>query len=340
VILSVILPVLAFQGVNLAQSWETVLQCQGQYLLVGGGFFMLTLAVRSWRWHRMLAVHQPLAYRACLSATCVGYLANNVLPLRLSDLVRVGALRQLTGVSGSRSLGTVVIERVLDILTLDVFLGVYLILAAGGEHRSELLTAAGLALAGGLALVVVLALGYRWRHWFAWLAGAPVGCLHPSLGKRVSQMMGLILEGFQVFASPLQALRLLAMSAGLWGAAVGSYACVGAALHLGLGPLDFMVVVFAGAMGAIIPAAPGAVGTFHGFARLGLYLVGVHSAEQALAFAAVLHAWEWMLINVTGLYFLVADRLSLAASASAEEKEAAPSTSYSAVLAVNDAQSL
>src|SRR5262245_39113180 len=82
-VLSVCLPVLAFQGVDVARSWQLVLQCHGPQLALGGAFFLLTLLVRSWRWRLMLAAHQPVTLRSCLSATCVGYLANNILPFRL-----------------------------------------------------------------------------------------------------------------------------------------------------------------------------------------------------------------------------------------------------------------
>src|SRR6516162_998657 len=163
-VLSVCLPVLAFQGVSIAQSWQLVLQCHGPQLALGGAFFLLTLVVRSWRWRLMLVAHQPVKLRSCLAATCVGYLANNILPFRLSELVRVGVLKRLEGVSAARSLGTVAVERVVDTLTLVLFLGVYLTLASGGEYRTELVTAGWLALTGGLVLVLALGVSYRWRR--------------------------------------------------------------------------------------------------------------------------------------------------------------------------------
>jgi hypothetical protein len=42
-----------------------------------------------------------------------------------------------------------------------------------------------------------------------------------------------------------------------------------------------------------------------------LYLVAVQSGEAALAFAVVLHALEWVLVNATGAYFLYRDRLQM-----------------------------
>jgi glycosyltransferase 2 family protein len=339
-VLSVCLPVLAFQGVNIAQSWQLVLQCHGLQLALGGAFFLLTLVVRSWRWQLMLAAHQPVKLRSCLSATCVGYLANNILPFRLSELVRVGVLKRLEGVSAARGLGTVAVERVVDTLTLVLFLGVYLTLASGGEYRTELVTAGWLALTGGLVLVLALVVSYRWRRQCSRIVAALPARISPSLGTRTSRLFGRFLDGFQVFTSPRQIVQVVLLSAALWGAAVCSHYYVGQSLGLSVRPPDFTVVVFATAFGVLIPAAPGAVGTFHGFARLGLYLVGVQSGEQALAFAAVLHALEWVLMNVTGMYFLVSDRLSLAAAVSGGGKDAEPATACAGVGAADHPQPL
>jgi uncharacterized protein (TIRG00374 family) len=310
---SVTLPVLAFQGVNVSQSWDLILESDGVYLALGGLCFLGTLWFRSWRWKYLLAAQQDVSVRSCLSSTCVGFLANNVLPLRLGDLVRVGALRQLEGGSAAKVLGTVAVERVLEILTLVFFLGTYLAFASAGPHQAELLTAGLLALAGGLFLTAVLVMGYWRRSWLQRLIAMPFGWVSPKLGAKVGDVVGRVLEGVQVFASPGQVARVIVLSLALWGASVGSYYFVGQALGIDIPAEAYVVVVFTTCLGAIIPAAPGAVGTFHSFAWMGLYLVGLHSGEQALAFAGLLHATEWTLMNMTGLAFLWRDRLHLAA---------------------------
>jgi uncharacterized protein (TIRG00374 family) len=310
VLLSVALPVLAFQGIDLSQSWRLALNCHAPELAVAGGVFLLTLWLRAWRWRFLLAAQGTVRLRSCLSATCVGFLANNVLPFRLGELVRVRSLRQLEGIRAARVLGTVAVERVLDILTLVFMLGAYLALA-GGRHRAELLVAGQVALAGAAGVTLVLALGYWRRTWLQRLVAAPVSWVSPKLGERVAGLAGRFLEGLQVFASVRQVLLVVASSAVVWGVSVVTCYFVGQALGLGLAPEHYIVVVFTVAFGAVIPAAPGAVGTYHGFARLGLYLVAVQSGEAALAFAVVLHALEWVLVNLTGAYFLYADRLQV-----------------------------
>jgi uncharacterized protein (TIRG00374 family) len=313
VLLSVILPVLAFQGIDLSQSWRLALNCRLPELLAAGGFFLLSLGLRAWRWRFLLAAQGKARVRSCLSATCVGFLANNVLPFRLGELVRVRSLRQLEGIRAAKVLGTVAVERILDILALVFMLGIYLALSAGGMHRAELLVAGLIALALAAGLALALALGYWRRHWLQWLIATPLSWVSPRLAERASGLVERFFEGLQVFASWRQVFLVVALSGAVWGGSVFSCYFVGEALGLGLAAGHYVVVVFTVAFGAVIPAAPGAVGTYHGFARLGLYLLAVQSGEAALAYAVVLHALEWVLVNITGAYFLYADRLRVMA---------------------------
>jgi uncharacterized protein (TIRG00374 family) len=327
VLFSVALPILAFQGVNLSRSWELALTCDGRLLSLAGAVFLGIIGLRAWRWRCLLAAQQPVPYRSCLSAFCVGYLANNLLPFHMGDLVRAGTIQKMEGTSGARALGTVAVERVLDILTLVLFLGLYLVLVTPREHRTELMTAGWLGLAGGMVLSLALVVGHCRRLWLQRMAYRSVAWFSPALGEKLSGISGRFLEGLQVCVSPRRVLRLALMSVGIWGVLVGYFYVVGQAFGLPLSPADYLVVVFTTALGAIIPAAPGSVGTFHGFARLGLFLAGVASGEAALAFAAVMHALEWFLITLSGLYFLGRDRLSLLAAAPRRGDDAPPQPS-------------
>jgi hypothetical protein len=67
-------------------------------------------------------------------------------------------------------------------------------------------------------------------------------------------------------------------------------------------------------------------------------LVGVGSKEQGLAFGAVLHLVEWVLMNVTGAYFLIVDHLSLVGAAARGEADAAPNVAGAESEPAGDAQ--
>ena len=74
----------------------------------------LDVAARGARWRALLAPIRRLSYPRVLGYTYLGYLANNVLPARLGELVRSHALGEGEGLSRPTVLGTVVVERIVD----------------------------------------------------------------------------------------------------------------------------------------------------------------------------------------------------------------------------------
>ena len=132
------------------------------------------------------------------------------------------------GGSGARALGTVAVERVLDLLTLVFLLGAYVVVV--GVDRPELLVAGQLALLGGVCLSLVLVVGYWRRMWLQRLIAAPIRWFSPRLGDQVMQLLGGFLDGLQVFVSLRQTAQVLLLSAAWWASAVATYYFVGQAL--------------------------------------------------------------------------------------------------------------
>lgn len=314
VCLSAMVAILAFQGVNLAESWQRIRAGWAPGLMLAAVMTLGVLWLRALRWRCLLKPHRIVRLRSCFSGVCVGYMANNILPFRLGDLVRGGVLARLDKADGATVLGTVAVERLVDSLTLVLFLAVFLALGGGAESSRALLFAGQMALVGCVFLTLILLMGYRRRQTIERWCAAPFSWFSPNLAGRVSMLTGRFLEGLQVFTSGKQLLQIAGLSCVMWGSSVVLYHVVGTSLGLHLPLADYVVVVFTTAFGALIPAAPGALGTFHGFARLGLYLMAVRNAEAAVAFAITLHALEWTVINLAGLFFLWRDRLSLLTS--------------------------
>ena len=91
---------------------------QASYL---GFFFVCALTIfgfwlRAFRWRWLLS--KRIAIGSLFSATMIGFMANNLLPLRLGEFVRAWALGRREHMSKSTVFATVGVERVLDMLTL------------------------------------------------------------------------------------------------------------------------------------------------------------------------------------------------------------------------------
>jgi uncharacterized protein (TIRG00374 family) len=169
-IFAVVLLALAFRtlGVNLGRTWSLIVQANLGFLLLAFVAYYLTFPVRGYRWKYILdKVGTRVGFRDATEILFLSWFVNCLVPAKLGDLYRAYLLKGNTGASGSRTVGTIFIERIADII---VIFG--LALAAGfwsfrGRQRPEvdLIFLVGFGLAAVLvALVVVL------RIWGAGLA--------------------------------------------------------------------------------------------------------------------------------------------------------------------------
>jgi uncharacterized membrane protein YbhN (UPF0104 family) len=210
--------------------------------------YVLATLARGERWHRVLELvggrsKRPDAY----ALTVIGYMGNNTLPARAGDLLKVALTSRRAKLSGAEALGAAVAERVLDAVALG---GLFLVL--GGLVLTDAgLPAAHLVMA--LLAGLVLLAGLAW-----WLPRYEHG--HPRV-QRAHAFVLKMLRPSRALVSPTGALLLIGTVL-IWVLEASVYAAVAEAVGLGLGGLDALYLVALTNLVAMVPAAPGYVGTF------------------------------------------------------------------------------
>jgi len=167
VIFAVLILALAFNtlGVNLGRTWSLILQANLGFLALAFVAYYLTFPIRGFRWRYVLArTGTHVRFRDATEILFLSWFVNCVVPAKLGDLYRAYLLKGTQGASASRTVGTIFIERIADII---VIFG--LALAAGywsfrGRSRPEvdLIFLVGFVVA--LALVVMVVVLRVWGH--------------------------------------------------------------------------------------------------------------------------------------------------------------------------------
>ncbi len=235
--------------------------------------------LRGERWHRLLSGSEVDRGRGeSYRLTTIGYMGNNTLPARAGDVMRVmmlGSPRRIV-------LGTVVAERVLDALALaSIFV---FVVAARGLSFGPLpyIVAAGVVGAATLAVAWRVAPHNRRllaaREW-----------LRPAIWSTRDLIGG-------------RGLALLVVSLMVWLVEASVYLTVGSATGVSLGLVGALYVVALTNLSALVPAAPGYVGTFD--AAVLLALGSLHL--PALGYLLVLRFVLFVPITVAGLALLLA----------------------------------
>ncbi|MEO7018680.1 MAG: lysylphosphatidylglycerol synthase transmembrane domain-containing protein [Ktedonobacteraceae bacterium] len=128
--LAIVLVFLAYTAqklqINPAQTWATMHNANVIFLLAAFFTYYLSFPIRTLRWRMLLenvgyrnenGVHLP-RFRKLLEILYISWFANAIVPAKLGDVYRAYLLRQEAEVSATRTFGTVLAERLLDLIVL------------------------------------------------------------------------------------------------------------------------------------------------------------------------------------------------------------------------------
>ena len=308
--ISVILIWVLFREVDFPQLAVALKGANYWWLLPNIAFIFLTMYQRAFRWKYMLAPIVDVPFPKLLAATCIGFMANNVLPLRLGEFMRAYSLAaQDRRISKSASLATIFVERmVFDLVALLLIFGAVLYLShltVTGEMQFGLnLTILSDLL--GLVFMLVLALrpaqtGRLLSKYLFLPEKGRVGL--ERIVVRFSRGLDFLSDRRAVVSVSLQTL-LIWLLMGL----SNIFVFWAFGLHLPLDASYVLLVVVS--ISILIPSSPGFVGVYHAGAVWSMMQYGV-AKEVALSCALVMHAAQFIVITGMGFYYLKKAHLSL-----------------------------
>ncbi len=295
VAVSLVALLLVVRQVDLAEAAAVLRTADPAWLAVLLAFLVVDLAVRGLRWQRLLLPIRWLPYVRTMDYLLVGYVANDVLPARLGELARSHYLGDREGISRTTTLGTVVVERVVDTTVLVAIASVaILVLQVRGAVASAVLV--GVALAGLLVVGLVVALvAHR-------LPGADRIVARLERYPRIHELGRRLRGGLAVAARPLTLGWGVGLSLVAWGATVLAMAAAGQSIGLQLTIAQAALLASGIALATAIPAGPGYLGTFELAGVTIGNVLGIPS-DQSFALAFLVHLG---ILVVTGIGGLVA----------------------------------
>ena len=325
-----LLAVLVWQ-VDLTEMRESLSDANYVYLVPSIALYFMGVYFRAFRWRYLLHPLKPLAVTRLYPVVVIGYMANNLLPARLGELVRAYYLARREQLSASSALGTVAVERVYDGMTLLAWAAIagpalWLMGEFDGAGETSKTTWIVLALvtvaafAGALAFLTGLAASKRFRSSIYWLTGLIPERFRP----KAQGLVTTFIEGTSVLNSPRKHLYLFLLSLPVWVFESSIYFLLiysfGIDDHFGSAGVIVMVVLLLTAtsnLATALPSSIGGIGPFEVVAQQTLVALGV-GASVAGAYAAFLHlAALWLPVNLAGLAFIWQQNMSLKGLATA-----------------------
>ena len=296
-----------FRDVDPGEVWRELRRADPLLLALSAGLVTLPFALRAIRWRHLLRpVHPGSRFRPRFAATCIGFMANNLLPARVGEFARAFALSRLEPVRVSASFGSLVVERIFDGLTVVALLLVALAWpgfpdVSGRDFGGIAFMMGGLFVVGFTLLLVMVARPVKSVRFFE----ATAARLLPGPVRRpVVDTLEAFLEGMGALRDWRLVARVAAWSLAVW-------LTVGVGTWVGFRAFDIDAPLIAAvflqsiiALAVAIPSAPGFFGLFEAAARVGLVEVWGVDPTRAVGFALGFHLAGFVPVTVMGLYYL------------------------------------
>lgn len=301
ILLSIILLAVVLYRVDLDKVVSAMRRANYWYLPFTISIYLTSFLLRSLRWRVILDPVKPsVGFGPLFSTIMIGWTANNLLPAKAGELVRAYLIGKRESISKSASLATIVIERVLDGLTLLIFLFFSMLFLSNPWEKLGF----ALYLSAAIAAIVVILIFmvFRSNLFLGWLEN--VMRIFPArFSTPVIRLSQSFIQGLESLRDARLSLIGLALSGGVWAVEALVYYLVLRSFGLVMPFYAATVLLAVVNVGVLLPSAPGAVGVFQFFCVLGLSFFSVDEST-ALALSVVLQSIMWIPVTLMGLGFL------------------------------------
>jgi glycosyltransferase 2 family protein len=307
IIVSVGLLAWALRDVSLEAVLQHIAAAKAGPLIAAVIIATSTFPLRLIRWRLLLRDErgQPYPLAPLWHAIALGFMANNVLPLRAGELVRSYTAARLAPARFTTVFSSVAVERIFDALTVVALLTLALLTSnlpasvrVGGTSVANLARAAGIV--GMLALLVA-----------GVVVAAPLAAErvirrllnHTRFADRIVDLIEGVRHGLAVLRSPSRLAGVIVWSLVLWLVNGLAFYVAFAAFDIPVGYTGALLLQGLLVLGISVPSTPGFFGPFEAVIVAALALYGVPSS-LAFSYAIAFHLTTFIPITLLGLWSL------------------------------------
>lgn len=284
------------QRVTLAELGAALAHANPLFILLSFLSMVLTLIIKSWRWQILLTQESPATdepakppFAPLFWAFNLGAYVNLVLPfMRLGEVARIFAVDFSAHVGKVRALGTIVVEKIVDLIMLGLTLLLvlpFVVLPGFIDNPLPMITAVSLI---SILLLYILAFHTTWvinvsRLFASWLPA--------TWQERAMRWLIAGLEGLAALRDKRQTTLIITLSAIVALLSVLTPYFLFPAFHLNLGLVQAALLTILVTLVITVPSTPGKLGVLNGTAAL--VLVGFGIRDEAI------------LVSYSTLYYFV-----------------------------------
>ncbi|MCY3780322.1 MAG: lysylphosphatidylglycerol synthase transmembrane domain-containing protein [Chloroflexi bacterium] len=293
---------LAFRGLQPDQFWNSLSEVDLPLLIFAALFYCLAVIIIALRWQYLLRAVKLVPLPALTQIVFIGYMGNNVYPLRAGDALRIALLRRNHAVPLVRATTVVIIERLFDgcVMLAFILFGLLFI-----DLQSEPIKTIVALTAPLFTVAVLLAFFLAAKpNLLRGIVDLVIKALPQRAGSAIARLSEDVIAGLEGLRSPVNLLGAVVSSFVTWGVEAGAYWIVIFAFGLELNYAVALLLVGAVNLAGLIPASPGQVGVNEFVVITILTALGLPTAS-ASAYAVVTHLVIWLPPTILGFTLLL-----------------------------------
>ena len=302
---------LAFRQVDLQKLGEVLRNADIALLILAVLVMFVSHWFRAMRHRYLLEPVKHIENNSLFSALMIGYMGNTILPAHLGEFLRAYVIGKKGKISGSATLATIVVERILDVLSLLIIMGFIIIVYPFPEAvkvSAYLTFTFALAIMGFLAL---LKLKPKIPFRVVEMITKPFS---NKIASKIFELLDSFREGIVALKDRKSYVIVFIVSIIIWVCyagffAIGFYAFDFVELYnLPIGA-SFVVLVIT-TISILVPSSPGYIGTYHWLCMISLSLFAIPESP-ALGYAIVMHALSTIPIALVGMVFALKEGINI-----------------------------
>ncbi len=293
----------AFSGQDYESLRYSVSDVNINKLIIAIALLILSCFPRALRWKLLVEPFETMSFYHVFSATMIGYFGNGILLFRLGEFLKAFALAKKHKITVSQAFGTVIVERILDLLmVLLIFL---IVIPSFPINDVKIKIALFFSVSIVVIVVAIIVIIYKLN---LVEAISQFKIFHTSFGKKTISPIQKLFEGVVAIFKNKNIFMIVFLSLFIWIIYfyIGVILIDACKISLGYVEVGALTVISSFIIG--VPSLPGAAGTLHSGVRYALEGIFQISAPKALSYAIISHAISYFPLLVIGfIYFLISN---------------------------------
>lgn len=321
ILISVVSLYFAFRGINLSESIEIIKNVNLKYVIISMISGVLIISIRALRWECFIPMKEKIRKSTLIASVYIGYMASNILPAKLGEVVRAYVLGAKENVSKMAIFASVVTERLFDVITGVVMLSIALIFIPS-LPKTVLYGAIFLFIVSIFGICVLMFISLKKE--LAFLLIEKILSIFPEkFSSKVNDIAHKFISGIGFKKDPLHIFLIFFYTIAYWAGQVFTVSVLLKAFNIEANVAIALFVIAASGFGFAVPSAPSGIGPIEWTIIFALTLVGV-SKSVAAPYALVYHMlgiFPIIIVGFIALFYLGVDLKTAAKSKNTEVSE-------------------